>query len=280
MITTHDIKRDRFKVFRVGNPSSTETILVMGSCRVIPYLNYLEIWNRTVGGNRFLIYGIDPYDFNWDDAGNRVDLESTIAKLETDQNLLTILGTTKIFIHEYFSHFGIFNVDRQLPKHVYQFGMKPEIDVTIPNFHDVFILFNDFAKFPPFKDEAAAVRGALTPEMEQRLVGQANANIQRFCDVCSKTDLPQMRDFFMENWLKTRLFWTFNHITRHFSFALWRFLNEEFLQLPETDSFRAEIEPLEFVGDPRTPLSQYDTKHFGYAWGESVVDFAKHNKFR
>lgn len=280
MISTHEIKRDRFKVFRVGNPLSKEIIFLMGSCRVVSYLNYLDIWNRSIGNNRFLIYAIDPYDFNWDDQSNRVDLESTLIGRESDSNLLGILKSTTIFIHEHFSHFGIFNVDRSLPKHIYQFGMAPLMDITIPNFHDVFMLFNDFAKFSPFKEEASAVRGNLTPKMESKIVEQAKSNLNHWGENCMKSDFPQMKDFFMSNFLKTRFFWTFNHITRNFSTAIWQFMNENFLNLPETDAFKKQISDIEIVSDPRTPLCQYDIKHFRYDWAEPISDFAAFNKFR
>jgi hypothetical protein len=280
MITTCDLQRDLAKVFRVGNPSSKEVILILGSCRIVAYVNYLDIWNRTIGNNRFLIYALDPFNYNWDSRGNRLNLEEIICKLESNANLLSILASTKIFIHEYFSHFGMFNVDKNLPKHIYQFGMNPAMDITLPNFHDVFILFNDHVKFPPFKEKAAVLKGNLDSNTQEEITEKSRDNIHRFLNVCSKTDFPNMADYFMSHWQKERMFWTFNHVSRNFTLPLWRFLNEQFLNLPETDQFKRDCEGIDICANPFTPICQYDVQHYGIQWKEPAVDFASFNKLK
>ena len=146
MINTVNIKQKQFEVFRTGHPASKEVVLIIGSCRSVPYLNYFDQYNKTIS-NRFLIYFIDPFNYNWDRNENRVDAESVILGLESDANILSIIASTKIFIHEYYGNFGMFNTFKDAEKNIYKFGMNPELDITVPNFHDVFIMFNDIAKF-------------------------------------------------------------------------------------------------------------------------------------
>lgn len=267
MISTHDLKRDLFKVFRTGNPDSREVIFLLGSCRIVPYVNYLDIWNRTVGGNRFLIYCHDPVNYNWDKNGLWTDVKRVIDELEQDQNLRSIFASTTIFIHEYFQNYGMFNVGKSEPKNIYQFGLKPTLDVCIPNFHDVFILFNDFCRFSPY-DWWVKMKTDLTEEVQREIAEKAGQNLDRFYENCGKTDFPEMAQFFRDNFQKTRLFWTMNHVTKDFSLEIWRLLNEKFLHLPITAEFLAQIAAFDFLSGHYTPLTDYDRQWYGINWSE------------
>lgn len=143
MIGTVAIKEQQLKhgAFKTG--TGKEITLILGSCRSVPYLNYLVQCNKN---DRFTIYFIDPFNWNWDENNNRVDYEEVLLRLETNKELLDVIGSVKIFIHEYYSNAGMFNVFKD-KKNIYEFGMNPDIDITIPNFNDVFILFRDIVSF-------------------------------------------------------------------------------------------------------------------------------------
>src|SRR6201984_1973429 len=84
-------------------------ILIVGSCRTVPYLSYLAKWNKTSGANQLTVRRIDPCDW----AG--YDLTS----FETDERILSILRSTAIFIHEYLVNYGMFNT-AGTEKNIYQ----------------------------------------------------------------------------------------------------------------------------------------------------------------
>lgn len=145
MINTVQIKEQQLKngFFSIG--TGPEVILVMGSCRVVNYVSYLAALNID---NRFTIYSLDPFNWNWDAKDNRVDYRAALLMLQYDEKMLTMLKSVKIFIHEYYANAGMFNCDKKgLTKTIYDYGMNPEIDVCIPNFNDYFILFPDIITF-------------------------------------------------------------------------------------------------------------------------------------
>lgn len=270
MITTNTLKADHAKIFRTGNPDSKEVIFIMGSCRIVPYVNYLEIWNRTIGNNRFLIYAHDPVNYHWNNLDSPQDAQAAIDAMEGNANLRAILESTTLFLHEYFQNYGMFNTNRSQPKNIYQFGMRPGGDVCIPNFHDVFIMFNDFCAFPPYSDTLAATHGNISYETQEEICKKGMENIDRFCDNAGKTDLPEMAQWFLDNWKTKRLFWTMNHVTKNFTLQVWELMNQKFLHLAETPELKREFERIDFLCGHYTPPTEYDKKWFGVNWPEPM----------
>lgn len=276
MINTINIKQQQFTVFKTGNPNSKDTILIIGSCRSVPYLNYLDYYNK-LNGDKYLIRFIDPFNYNWDKDENRVDAEKVILSLETDQNLLDIISSTKIFIHEYYGNFGMFNTFKEKEKNIYKFGMNPEIDITIPNFHDVFIMFNDIAKFDP------EIRAMLTEDFKanqkpsqetlRNMFEISQANINKFYGVCLKSDFPEMKDWFEQNFLTTRLYWTYNHVSKHFTLKMFEWMNDKFLHLPLPSSYWNHIAKTDMFDNNYTSPTKYDKLFYNYQWNEPLQEF-------
>lgn len=276
MINTLNIKQKQFEVFRTGNPDSKEVILIIGSCRSVPYLNYLDHYSR-VNGNRFLIYFIDPFNYNWDKDENRVDAEAVITSLETDKNLLDIFSSTTIFIHEYYSHFGMFNTSKDAEKNIYKFGINPKLDITIPNFHDVFIMFNDIAKFDneirKMAQEDLQVLKTLSAQTLDRMFEISQNNLNKFYSTCLKSDFPEMADWFKDNFLKTRLYWTYNHVSKFFTLKIFQFMNEKYLKLQYSESFWNSISKEDMFDNNYTSPTKYDVKYYDYQWQEPLAEF-------
>lgn len=275
MINTIHIKNAQYSVFRTGNAQSKEVILIIGSCRSVPYLNYLDHYNKK-NANRFLIYFIDPFNYNWDKNENRVDMQQVITGLETDKNLLNIIGSVKIFIHEYYKNFGMFNTFKDGDKNIYQFGMKPEIDITVPNFHDVFLMFNDIAKFDneikaKLQNDFKTI-GQPSKETLQNMFDITQKNIGKFYEVCLKSDFPQMKEYFENNFLTTRLFWTYNHVSKFFTLKMFEWMNEKFLHLSLPSSFWNEIGKEDMFANNYTSPTKYDKMFYNYQWNEPEVD--------
>jgi hypothetical protein len=275
MINTYDIKKQQLEqgAFKVG--SGSESILLMGSCRSVPYLNYLNEANKD---NRFTIYFIDPFNWNWDKKDNRVDYDVVLKTLETNSYLLSIISNTKIFIHEYYKNFGMFNTIEDGDKNIYEFGMNPEIDICIPNFNDVFIMFNDLFTFDTIiKDKVIndiKSIGVVSEETQSLCIETSKNNIERFYGVCRMSDVPEMEEYFKENFTKVRLFWTYNHIASPFSLFIFKTINEKFLKLNISELTWNKIESLEDMYANRyTFLTEYDLKFYDYKLNEEIKTF-------
>lgn len=272
MIGTLETKQQQLNntAFRTG--SGKEIILIMGSCRSVPYLNYLNDWNNTIGGNRFTIYFIDPFNWNWNIKDEMVDYNEEIEKLEYNEVLLTILSSINIFIHEYYQSFGMFNTIDNGEKNIYDFGMNPEMDICIPNFNDLFILFNDIISFSAdLKSKALndyEITGELSKETQREFYNIGQKNIDKFCSICQLSDIPEMENLFRNEFLNRRFFWTSNHVSKHFTLAIFSFINDKFLKLNLSDDFIANISKEDMYANSYTYLTKYDLNIYNYKWNE------------
>lgn len=272
MISTLSIKQAQLTsgYFTVG--SGKEVILIMGSCRVAPYINYLNDWNAS---NRFTIHSLDPFNFNWDINDERVDFEEALVKWETDEGLLKMIKSVDYFIHEYYANAGMFNVFKEREKTIYQFGMNPRMDICLPNFNDYFILFTDIVAFDPELRKKAVqdfnVIGKLSEQTQKDIREISQKNLQKFYDVCRMSSFPDFVDYFKQNFRTKRMWYTYNHVSKNFTLAMFAFLNDNYLKLIFTDEYWYEISKQDmFASGYITPVTEYDLMAYGYKWGEEI----------
>lgn len=263
MFNTVSVKAAYRQVFCCGNEESPEVVLILGSCRVVPYVNYLNI----VAGNRFQIRCIDPINYHWDEHGNEQDSIAALKALETDEHFLSLLESVTIFIHEGLSSYGILNTLKDQPVNIYQFGMAPAIDVSLANFHDVFLMFKDFMAMDPHYQNRI-----LTDDDQKEIVDAGNAHIDRFCGICQRSSFPEFAQWFRDNYLKTRLFHSFNHVSSAFTVKMFQLMNEKFLKLSISESEWESIRSHDMFANISTPLCKYDVKWRPYSWPESIAE--------
>ena len=250
MIYTFDTKRAQLRDGFYQTGSGPRCVLIVGSCRTMAFLNYLAAWNE-VSGNELTIRYINPFDWHWNAVDELVDLESAIDAMETHSGVLGVIGDTDIFIHEHYGNYGMFNTSRDAAKNIYQFGMNANTDISIPNFHDHFILYNDFAAF-----------GEVPEDWKERGL----AAVDKFCNLCAKTSFPEMAEYFRSNWQNMRLFWTPNHTSGAFTLYLFRRMNDVFLNLPLSNDFWQRIGGDDMFRDPHTPVHQKDIETYKLTW--------------
>lgn len=274
MITTYQIKKDQLTngYFKAGTGATT--ILIIGSCRSAPYVNY---FNRINIDNRYSIYHIDPFNWNWDIHENRVDYEKVINNLETDERMLNLLKSTNIYIHEYYNQFGMFNSSKDNEKNIYQFGLKPMIDICIPNFNDLFILFQDIYTFDSKIQELVksdySNHGELQNETIEAMKEIGERNIEKFLSICKLSSFPEMENVFNRYFRKLRFFWTYNHISMHFSRTIFELMNIKFLNMELTAEFWDAIGEEDLFKDPHTGITKYDVDAYGLEWDEPIIEF-------
>lgn len=271
MINTVSIKGQQLAngYFEIG--SGSEKVLIMGSCRVAPYVEYLNEWN-IVNGNRFTIYSLDPFNWCWNAQDERTDYDAALLRLETYEPLLTMLRSVDIFIHEWYQNAGMFNVNKEDSKNIYRFGMKPKMDICLPNLNDYFILFKDIFNFDiqirkrGIQDINAT--GKLSEQVLEEMYEISQRAIKKFYGVCLLSDIPEMKEYFEKHFKNKRLFHNYNHVNKNFTTAIFLYLDYKFLFLNL---------PFDFFNDKPdmfesnfTPLTQYDVDFYGYEWNEEI----------
>lgn len=264
MINTLNIKQQQLVdgFYKVG--SGPKSILVMGSCRVVNYVTYLKEWNEA-NGNPFTIYSIDPFSWNWDIKGERTDYEAEILAQESNEKLIFMLRSVHIFIHEYYQNAGMFNCDKKSTNNIYQYGITPEIDVCIPNFNDLFILFNDIVDFDinlkRKVNQDMNSFGKISNEVMSELFDKSQSELNKFYSICDKSDVPEFKEFFKNTFTHKRLWWTCNHVSKWFTIGMFETINEKFLHLDLSKGFNRDHEDI--FANNITKLTEHDVKWYG-----------------
>jgi len=263
MVNTVTIKQEQLRrgFCKVGNGATK--ILLIGSCRSVPYVNYFA----KIGD--FTIYTLDPFNWNWDIADNRVDVEAAINSQENNAELLEVIRSCDVFIHEYYRNFGMFNTFKESEKNIYQFGVNAKIDLCLPNYHDVFVLFNDIIRFTP--DIKAAAIGGLGSDTIERIMSLRDSNLERFYNVCAQTSFPEFADYFRAHHLDERMYWTYNHVSNAFTLPLfWAILQRMGIAPTQQQMERIKATPDIFANN-YTQLTEYDVQYSGYKWNEPIT---------
>ncbi len=253
MITTIEIKEHRDDVFEIG--SGPVNILILGSCRTVAYVNYFDRYNKTYSHpftDPFNIFVIEPNNYHFGDNDQPMDLDVELRKQETNERILQIIRNTDFFIHEHYAHFGMFNTDRNATKNIYQFGMRPNHDIAIPNFHDHFILEHDYTAC-----------GIPTPD---DYIKKGELEVEKFCNVCIKSSFPEFGEIFRQNWRELRYFWRPNHVSALFTLDIFGMMNSKFLNLPLSEEFWNGARTEDLFKEPHTEVTDRDREGYGLKW--------------
>jgi hypothetical protein len=273
MINTQQLKLQQLHNTYFSTGTGSEVMLILGSCRVCPILDYFDKWN-TENGNRFTIVSIDPYNWAWNINNDRVNHEEIITSLETDERLLSMLKSVKYFFHEYYENFGMFNCDKGAGKNIYRFGINPEIDICLPNWNDRFVLYGDIISFDlEARKKAIAdynVLGELSEQTMQEIFEISQRNLNKFYDICDKSDIPEMKGYFQDNLKRKRLFFNFNHVSKHFTaFIFIRICRKIGIDLPNL--FVQQMYLYDMFDSHYTKLTNEDVAAYGYQWVEEIT---------
>lgn len=272
MLDTVNTKPDQMRngYFSIG--TGPIKVLILGSCRVVPYVNYLVRLNNH---NHFTINLVNVVHFCFDDSGNSIDGSKTVEKLESNHGVLDMIKGNQWFIHEHTENFGMFNTSDLCEKNIYQFGMNAQHDIAIPNFHNLFILFQDILDWNKDIRNMAALDmktcGRLSEATKDKVTSIGREQLSRFIGFCIKSDLPEFAPIFDSTWQKTRYFWTINHISAAFTITLFRLMNDLFLNWNVTDDFWKAVENEDLYTTPCAPITQYDRECYSITWPQRTM---------
>lgn len=277
ILSTLQCKNEQLSRGYFQSGSGPEVVLLLGSCRTLAYANYLVRWNETIGRNRLTICRIDPFDWHWNEDGSSGDLESALRACETDPRILDLLRRTHVFIHEHYQYFGMFNTAAWAEKNIYQFGMQPRLNICFPNFHDVFVLFNEQVMFDAALRENIQRNGGVPSVLSIDVMRDSGLGaLEKFYSICRLSSFPEMENEVRDNWTKRRFFWTGNHVSRHFTGYLFRRMNERFLNLETDAEFWQGADSEDQFSRPCTAVTQWDVDAYQLSWENTPIEPLKY----
>jgi len=270
MMNTINTKESHLSTGFYSVGTGPENILIIGSCRAIPYANYFHYLNRN---NLWTINLINLVNFHFDKAENRVEPEDQIRPLETSKKVLDMIGKTDWFIHEFIGSFGMYSTNRTGAKHIYQFGMAPKIDIGIPNFDNGFILMQELVELDPEIGKLAREYHGIPPDLQNRVREIGEEKMEGFARSCALfSDFPEMETTFRSTWREIRYFWSGTHISNAFTVEIFRLMASRLPDLAPTPGFWNKIKGEDAYAQPRSPITKYDVENYGLKWPQPVEE--------
>lgn len=215
-ITTNILRAsyDR-REFSFGAPGAAKKIVLIGSCRIVPFLNALRVYNL-LHGNPFELLCFNPVEM-WVGPGHHVH--------DGVNNILSgyQIGKADFLVCEHLQYCGVLNTVRSSEQNIFDsLGCVPDVEIRLPNWNDMHIFDVETAMHDkvgyanlPFPDRVTFIR-------EQTAIHKA-----RFLSHCRGSSIPELESWTEENWLTTRMGWTSSHPSQPLIWKMFRSVAEK-----------------------------------------------------
>ena len=193
--------------------NACNNILFIGSCRIYAFLNYFS--NDDFFGKKFNYLCILVY--------NPAMVE--LSKCITEKELYLIQKST-ILVSEYLKKHNYFNSSKDSEHNIFKLHTF-EHTFFLPNFCNPKLYVKDILYYEPsmkelfrhFLQNKVSIN-TLSAELKQYHMNELN----RYCNVIKKSNMPELEDFVRNNINKNKLAYTINHPTNFILFEMYRLL--------------------------------------------------------
>ncbi len=193
--------------FSFGNPNSLFVICLIGSCRVLPILDFFRAYN-SLHGEPFELLCFDPVEM-W--RGPGTDIGETVTEKFKDFRF----GHVDVLICESLVTCGSLNTVDSQPLNVFStLGCAPEKLFRIPNWHQMFFYNKDVELIDP--DYIAMGRDERVETLRTSMALYKSKFLKR----CAKSSFPELEQWAENNWLTTRMGSSAEHVGHALS---WKF---------------------------------------------------------
>ena len=228
--------------FSFGQPAAKQTVCLIGSCRIVPLLNYLRVYNA-MHGNPFELLCFNPVEM-WDGPGNEVSAGAN--KVLQGYRF----GKVDYLVCEHLERCGVLNTVRDTQENIFEsLGCAPAVEIHLPNWNNLHIFDVETA----MHDKTGY--GVLGHDERVAFLRQETAKHKaRFLSHCRESSFPQLETWVEEHWFTTRLGWSSSHpslalLWRMFecvAYAMDLTINPEFTRHPlcSTDVYESTGVPL------------------------------------
>jgi hypothetical protein len=197
---TTNILRAAYEVssFSFGNPGAPKTIVLIGSCRIVPILNNLRAYNE-LNGNPFELLCFNPVEM-WDGPG--CEVSDGVNRVLKDYSI----GKVDFLVCEHIERCGFLNTVCSSEQNIFlNLGCSPGLSIRLPNWNDMHIFDAETVLHDPGYT-------ALGHDDRVAFLREATAECKaRFLSYCRECSFPHLEEWTESNWLTTRLGWTSSH---------------------------------------------------------------------
>jgi hypothetical protein len=215
-LTTNDAKAAQDSLLFVGKPDATLRVMAVGSCRALPYLNYMAAYNRFTGKNVFYAGYVNPADLRTTVQHKPQDHLQAAERLVKTPSVARFLSGVEVLLCEHVESYGALNTNAR------DVGIRAHLHshtkvFIVPNWNAMGVLRDDIYALVGHEHGPGGVTS------ESQVLRAAHA-LEKFYRHCALSSFPEMALAFDEVWKTERWFWTHNHVARPFTefiFSQW-----------------------------------------------------------
>lgn len=256
---------DQKKIMVINN-NSNENILLIGSCRITAFLNYLI--NHDLFGNKYNYLCVLIY------VPQMIILSEDIIY---NDEIKCQLSKSKFLFAEYCKNYNYFNTQRLSEKCIFRVYDSFEKEIILPNWQDICLYSKDLILNKGIKNEfIQLINGEIhTHDFINLLQKTQESELERYYDLLKKANFPELISFIKLNLQNIRLTNTLNHPTNFYFLEMFRLIIEKFFLggpyfLPQSLIDVTRDEFLKSEND--TKLTFYDYHYLGYRINENYID--------
>jgi hypothetical protein len=253
--TTLDAKRAQETLLFTGGPDAALRVLIVGSCRALPYLNYIAAYNRSSGRDVFYAGYVNAADLRTTVDDKPQDFDAAANRLLS--NARGFLSGVDILLCEHIENYGALNTNER------EVGIRSKLHAhtkvfTVPNWNAMGVLRNDVLSLHGEK-----LRWELSDVEHGALAADSIAKFYRHCAMSS---FPEMMLAFDTAWRAERWFWTHNHVARPFT----EFIFSQWLMKLGLDPMPKEAldhtRSFDLFATPHTAVTEQDVEVLKILW--------------
>lgn len=207
------------KQIMVVNNNANENILLIGSCRITPFLNYML--NHDIFGNKFnylcIMVHIPQMKILSEDIINNDEIKNQIYRC-------------KYLFGEYIKNFNYFNTQRNSEKNIFHIYNSFQKEIIIPNWQDICLYSKDLINYKNLKNDFInALHGhSHINDFAHKLKEEQQKEINRYINILEKANFLELKNYFLSNIPNYRLAFTLNHPTNLFFIEVYRIVIEKY----------------------------------------------------
>jgi hypothetical protein len=250
-----------------------QNILLIGSCRIMPLLNYL-ISDEYFGNNYnylcILVYIPEMVELSIDIINNEyTDLRNQIAN-------------SSILFCEYIKNYNYFNTDTSLEKNIFQLHSLFETIISLPNFQDPCIYSVDIILYKNLKEEFhQLIKNEITIiEFTKKIKEIQNSEKDRYYNVIQKSDIPDLLHFVKDNVNCKRIAYVYNHPTNMLFIKMYELIVNKFFNRNVSEQVMICNNRQEFLSNTdNRKLTFYDKHCLGFTINEEYLNEEDSNEY-
>lgn len=253
----------------VCDRKSDKNILLIGSCRITPFLNYIAN---------------DSYFDDYNILGvmvHNTEMRKISETLIDNEDIKKDIFKTTILIHEFCRNFDYFNTSKDKDKNIYQIKPIFDIDISLPNYQDPRIFTKDIIFYNSIEFNKYINKEMDFDQLSKILQDLQTIEKNKYYNVILKSDLPELLEFVKNNIDNNRIAHSINHPSNFLFIKMYELILKKWFHREIPESVFNINKKHEFLSSTGyfTKLTFYDKECLNYNIKEEYLNEQDSNTY-